>query len=59
MFKEAREVHLNAPSALKIGGRLKHATPVTLCAFKAIFDILPDSQLLPNGGRLPTSTFIH
>ena len=37
MFKEVREGHLNAPSALKIGGRFKHATPVTLCAFKAIF----------------------
>jgi hypothetical protein len=35
MFQEAREVHLNAPSAVKIGGRFKHATLVTLCAFKA------------------------
>ena len=37
-------MHLDAPSALKMGGRFKNATPVTLCAFGAIF--LIDSQTL-------------
>ncbi len=37
IFKVARLVHLNAPSALKIGGRFKNATPVTLSAFEAFF----------------------
>jgi hypothetical protein len=37
MFKEAQKVHLDAPSALKIGGRFKIATLVTVRAFGAIF----------------------
>jgi hypothetical protein len=37
IFKEAREMHLDAASALKIGGRFKNTTPVTLRAFGAIF----------------------
>ena len=34
-MKEAWEVHLDASSALKIGGRFKNAAPVTLRAFGA------------------------
>ncbi len=37
-------MHLDAPSALKMGGRFKNATPVASCAFGAIF--LIDSQML-------------
>ena len=49
-------MHLNAPSALKVGGRFENTTPVTLSAFEAIFfDFLPDSQFLSNRGKLPTS----
>jgi hypothetical protein len=44
MFREAQEVHLDAPSALKIRGRFKNATSVTLRAIGAFFYFLPDSQ---------------
>ena len=36
IFKETREVILDTPSALTMGGRFKNATPVTACAFAAI-----------------------
>ena len=36
IFKETREVILDTPSALMMGGRFKNATPVTACAFVAM-----------------------
>ena len=36
IFKVTREVIIDTPSALTMGGRFKNATPVTVCAFMAI-----------------------
>ncbi len=36
-LKETRQIILDTPSALRMGGRFKNATPVTVCAFVAMF----------------------
>ena len=45
IFKEAREMHLDAASALKIGGRFKNTTPVTESASVQFFRGILDSMM--------------